>query len=662
MQALAVLLVCFLSITVCQACSSHTPAPSSGPIRESSTQESSIQESSIQEYSAQESSIQESSIQESFTQESSIQKSSIRESEAKRRAEKEKIPDGTYEPSSFTVQGGTGKVTITCPEVVVTDGGAQACIVFSSPYYEWVETEGVRYDPENAQEEWRETSVFRIPVRLNEQRKITGLTTAMSEPHEVEYTIIIGLTRESPVQEGSSQEGPSQESPAQEGSSQEGPSQDRPTQNEVGNTASVSSASERTMSAEEADSEASRENAQTEGKTPPDLPGLAYVSKMETAYAETFDIYTYRALDDTAPSGLYRLIDVHGSGRYLLLPESDDGTSAEQGQLKQGQPKQDRSRQDQPKQQQSEQRQSEQLQGLTELPASITVLRPPLDNLYVAATSSMALFDAAGAVGQVKLTGTKAEGWYIDAPKKALLAGSMLYAGKYSAPDYELLASSGCDLAVESMMILHTPEVKEKLEELGIPVFIDTSSNESHPLGRTEWVRLYGVLTGHEEEAEAFFETQRKQFAETGSYKKTGSSVAFFSISSNGHVIVRAADDYVPCMIGIAGGTYAFKKLLNETGRSASVRLSMEEFYNTAKDADYLIYNAAIEKPVGSIKELCGLSPLLADFKAVRSGRVWQVRRNLYQSPDLTAQMIRDIHEMLTEKNDSGMVFLEKIN
>lgn len=652
MQALAVLLICFLSITVCQACSSHTPAPSSGPIRESSTQESSIQESSIQEYSAQESSIQESSIQESFTQESSIQKSSIRESEAKRRAEKEKIPDGTYEPSSFTVQGGTGKVTITCPEVVVTDGGAQACIVFSSPYYEWVETEGVRYDPENAQEEWRETSVFRIPVRLNEQRKITGLTTAMSEPHEVEYTIIIGLTRESPVQEGSSQEGPSQDSP---------------TQNEVGNTASVSSASERTMSAEEADSEASRENAQTEGKTPPDLPGLAYVSKMETAYAETFDIYTYRALDDTAPSGLYRLIDVHGSGRYLLLPESDAGTSVQQGQPKQGQPGQDQSKQDQPGQDQPGQDQSKQdLPEQRQVPAgllsSITVLRPPLDNLYVAATSSMALFDAAGAIGQVKLTGTKAEGWYIDAPKKALQDGSMLYAGKYSAPDYELLASSGCDLAVESMMILHAPEVKEKLEELGIPVFIDTSSNESHPLGRTEWVRLYGVLTGHEEEAEAFFETQRKRFAEAESYTKTGSSVAFFSISANGHVIVRAADDYIPCMIGIAGGTYAFENLLNETGNSASVRLSMEDFYNTAKDADYLIYNAAIEKPVGSITELCGLSPLLADFKAVRSGRVWQVRRSLYQSPDLTAQMIGDIHEMLTEDKDSGMVFLEKIN
>ena len=543
-------------------------------------------------------------------------------------------------------------MTITCPEVVVTDGGAQACIVFSSPYYEWVETEGVRYDPENAQEEWRETSVFRIPVRLNEQRKITGLTTAMSEPHEVEYTIIIGLTRESPVQEGSSQEGPSQDSP---------------TQNEVGNTASVSSASERTMSAEEADSEASRENAQTEGKTPPDLPGLAYVSKMETAYAETFDIYTYRALDDTAPSGLYRLIDVHGSGRYLLLPESDAGTSVQQGQPKQGQPGQDQSKQDQPGQDQPGQDQSKQdLPEQRQVPAgllsSITVLRPPLDNLYVAATSSMALFDAAGAIGQVKLTGTKAEGWYIDAPKKALQDGSMLYAGKYSAPDYELLASSGCDLAVESMMILHAPEVKEKLEELGIPVFIDTSSNESHPLGRTEWVRLYGVLTGHEEEAEAFFETQRKRFAEAESYTKTGSSVAFFSISANGHVIVRAADDYIPCMIGIAGGTYAFENLLNETGNSASVRLSMEDFYNTAKDADYLIYNAAIEKPVGSITELCGLSPLLADFKAVRSGRVWQVRRSLYQSPDLTAQMIGDIHEMLTEDKDSGMVFLEKIN
>lgn len=62
----------------------------------------------------------------------------------------------------------------------------------------------------------------------------------------------------------------------------------------------------------------------------------------------------------------------------------------------------------------------------------------------------------------------------------------------YSAPDYELILSKNCDLAIESTMIYHKPEVKEKLEQFGIPVLVEHSSYESHPLGRTEWLKLYG--------------------------------------------------------------------------------------------------------------------------------------------------------------------------
>lgn len=526
--------------------------------------------------------------------------------------------DGTFEPSLFTVEGGTGRVTITCPEVVVTDGAAQARLEFSSPHYEWVQADGVQYEPENAQED-RKNSVFTIPVRLDEEMKISGLTTAMSEPHEIEYTIFISLTQEAPSSGGTA-------APAEGAAVDSG---------KLG-----SSAKEQEEISEEEYAQKPGKSASAGESEPPVLPGLVCTSAMETSYAETFEIYTYQGEDsasDDAPSAQYRLIDVHDSGQYLMLPETD------------------------PSSQEGKQEQARQEEIVKNLPPQITVLRAPLDDLYVAATSSMALFDAAGAIGQVKLTGTKADGWYIEAPKKALQDGSMTYAGKYSAPDYELLASSGCDLAVESMMILHTPEVKEKLEELGIPVFIDTSSNESHPLGRTEWVRLYGVLTGHEAEAEAFFEKQKQQLADADSYTDTGETVAFFSISSNGNVIVRATDDYIPRMIGLAGGNYIFEDLLNESGNSASVRLSMEDFYNTARDADYLIYNATIEKPVGSIAELCGQSSLLTDFSAVQSGNVWQVRRSLYQSPDIAAQMIADIHGMLTGGDPSGMVFLEKL-
>ena len=522
------------------------------------------------------------------------------------------LPDGTYTPASFTVQGGTGKVKITCPEVVLLEGTAQAVIEFSSPHYEWVKADGVQYEPENAGEKDRKNSVFRIPVVLDEEMKISGLTTAMSEPHEVEYTLLISLTQKENTDES--------------GASGRGDG-----------TLDVMSDSMADGSDEGAEAGKQAEQTGTDGTAeaePPALPGLTCVSTKEKYFAEAFDIYTYKKADEAASSGEeYRLIDVHGSGRYLLLPEG----SGTQG----GSPAAE--------------------SVIAGLPDSITVLEAPPDNIYVAATSSMALFDAAGALDQVTLTGTKADGWYIDAPVKALEEGRMTYAGKYSAPDYELLASSGCDLAVESMMILHTPEVKEKLEELGIPVFIDTSSTESHPLGRTEWVRLYGVLTGHEAEADAFFDRQMEKFAQSDSYTDTGLTVAFFSISSGGNVIVRASDDYIPRMIGLAGGKYIFDELLSGSGNSASVRLSMEDFYNTAKDADFLIYNATIESPVRSISELCGKASLLSDFGAVKSGSVWQVRRSLYQSPDIAAQMITDIHMMLTGQNTDEMVFLEQL-
>lgn len=519
-------------------------------------------------------------------------------------AEQEQVKeDGTFQPSLFRAEGGTGKVKITCEEVTVKDGAAEAMIEFSSPHYEWVKKDDVTYEPENADEEGRKTSRFRIPVLLDEEQAISALTTAMSQPHEVEYTIFVSLTET----EG---EASANEAAAggEAGAGEAAAGQETP-EDEFSDEEAYSSGGEGTR-AESA--------IERDGNDAPLLHGLTFRAAMEPEYAESWDLYEYEAQGAEAP---YRLIDVHDSALYLLVPE---GAEAPAG-----------------------------------LPKGITVLEMPLQDLYVAATSSMALFDAAGALDLVKLTGTDVKGWYIDAPKKALESSAMRYAGKYSVPDYELLQSSGCDLAVESMMILHTPEVKEKLEELGIPIFIDTSSRESHPMGRTEWIRLYGVLTGHEEDAEAFFAAQKEKFAASENYADTGKSVAFFSISSSGNVIVRAADDYIPRMISLAGGHYIFEDLVNESGNSASVRLSMEDFYNTAKDADYLIYNATIEKPVGSVRELCGKFALLSEFKAVQDGNVWQVSKSLYQSPDIAAQMIEDVHKMLVQ--EEGTVFLEKV-
>ena len=135
---------------------------------------------------------------------------------------------------------------------------------------------------------------------------------------------------------------------------------------------------------------------------------------------------------------------------------------------------------------------------------SITILQQPLDNLYVAASSAMDLFDGIGALDSVHMTSTAETGWSLPNVQNAMENGTLEYAGKYSAPDYEAILSGGCELAVESTMIYHSPEIREKLETLGIPVLVEHSSYESHPLGRMEWIKLYGLLLGKTEAAESF--------------------------------------------------------------------------------------------------------------------------------------------------------------
>lgn len=238
----------------------------------------------------------------------------------------------------------------------------------------------------------------------------------------------------------------------------------------------------------------------------------------------------------------------------------------------------------------------------------------------------------------------------------------MIFAGKYSEPDYEMLIDQECDLAIESTMILHTPKVQEMIEDLDIPVFIDRSSYENHPLGRTEWIKLYGAMVDKEEQAVSFFEEQAKVIEELKDFENTEKTVAFFFVSTDGSIVVRRTKDYIPNMIEIAGGRYIFQDLDNEETTSASISMTMEEFYATAADADYLIYNATIDNPIKSIDELLAKNELFQEFKAVQDGNVWCVGKYMYQATDIVGQLITDVNLMLTDGAADQMTFLTKVN
>ncbi len=281
-------------------------------------------------------------------------------------------------------------------------------------------------------------------------------------------------------------------------------------------------------------------------------------------------------------------------------------------------------------------------------PGKLIVLQEPVKNLYLVASSVMDMFAQLDSMDAISMCGLKEEDWYIPAAKQAMEDGTLLYAGKYSQPDYELLLSQNCSMAIENSMIYHTPEVMEKLEEFGIPTLVEYSSYEEHPLGRVEWVRFFGALLDQEEKADQLFEKQKEALKRVETEESTGKTVAFFYITSNGLVQVRQSTDYIPKMIELAGGKYVFENLGDPDSRRSTVNLQLEDFYDGAKDADFLVYNTTIDRQVQTLEDLLKKCSLLKDFKAVKNHQVWCTTEDMYQQSMSAGNLIEDFHRMLT--------------
>ena len=294
---------------------------------------------------------------------------------------------------------------------------------------------------------------------------------------------------------------------------------------------------------------------------------------------------------------------------------------------------------------------------LSVLPEGTVELRQPLENIYLVSSSMMDYFIHLDALDSIALSGTRADGWYLDEAKAAMEAGEITYAGKYSAPDYECILAAHCSLAIENTMIYHTPEVKEQLERFGIPVLVERSSYESGPLARMEWIKFYGILLGKEELAQQVFDRQAERIAPLLDQQSTGKSCAFFSISANNLANVRKGGDYVARMIEMAGADYVFADLTDSGNSLSTMNLPLEDFYAGARDADYLIYNSTIEGVVSTTDELVAKCSLLADFKAVQNGHVWCVAQSFFQQSMELADFILELHRLFTEDAPDGLQY-----
>nr|WP_297763292.1 ABC transporter substrate-binding protein [uncultured Butyrivibrio sp.] len=353
------------------------------------------------------------------------------------------------------------------------------------------------------------------------------------------------------------------------------------------------------------------EKDRLESLNAPVLEGYSLLSSDENDYAQGFRIHRYEK--DIA------MITVDDGRKYLILPEG--------------------------------------VECPDKLPSDTTVIKRPLSDIYLAATGAMCHFDSLGATYLVSLSSIQEKDWYIASAKDAMENGSLIYGGKYNAPDYEMILEKKIQLAIENTMILHAPKVLERLEDLEIPVFIDRSSYENEPLGRLEWIRVYGLLADKEKEAGEFFDQQKSLVESLDKSGTSGKKVAVFSVNSNHQIVTRKGNDYLSKMIEQAGGEYLSPVENQEDMASTQMTISAEAFLAYAKEADILIYNGTIQNAPTTIDELTSVDKLFSQFDAVREGNVWYTDKALYQFAGKTGTIIENLNQVIMSQEKETEFF-----
>ena len=503
-----------------------------------------------------------------------------------------RIPDGEY-AASVTLTGGSGKAYIESPcSVTVSGKEITADIVWSSENYDFMMVDGVKYEPVNTEG----NSEFIIPIVIGKEMAVSADTVAMSKPHLIDYSLKFELV-ESGIED----------------SQRADPGSAMTESEKQGDAKGFTGSSDKVFDVEETDADVL--------KFISDKLGIEYLSTDEMQYATGFKIYR---LEDG-----FDLISVRDGRYYLCIPE---GAS---------------------------------ISGLPDFGEGIVSLSPigdsdtqliainkPLDSIYLAASAVMCQFDAIDAVELLKLSGTQRDDWFVESAKEAMDSGTLLYGGKYSAPDYEMMVAENVDLAIENTMILHSPKVIEKLEKLKIPTFIDWSSYEDSILGRLEWIKVYGLLTGREDKATKAFLQQEDMIEAIDAHSLDGKTVAVFSVNTRHQITTKKGNDYLVKMIEAAGGTYLLPEGVSDENNQSQATISVEAFYDYAKDADILIYNAVIEDPPKTLKELSAMDGTFADYKAVLSGQVYVAKGSMYQLASRSGTIAESIYEVLSGKKE----------
>jgi len=459
------------------------------------------------------------------------------------------LADGVYTPDRFTWSGGTGKVKIYCNKITIQNGQAYATLVFDSDHYQYVKANGNTYYTSKG----GGTATVTIPIALNQNNKILGMTDKMSVAHEIEYTIFVYLAA-------------------------------------AGNGTTLGGASA---------------NKQLDEKAP-DIMGLSYQSETKLDYAEYFKIYHYdqgiTLLEIDMTKGTAN--DPEKLAAEAINAENETGesedvakdTDADQSTDSKDVKSENVAEEDTAAVGISEDGE-ENLNGISEeelaaelykgnvvkyllvpegvevpvgLDQDMIVVQMPTNKTYTSTEALLEKMDELGLTDNVAAIGDKKKDCKVDSVAEKMEKkdgedkAQVVYGGKEEKPDFKTLVKQETNLALLTSDILpretditdleenkdntdfkdkdkksdekkndksdkkskkksedqsekqkeltveeqteRFQQMTEKFALLGIPVIVNRSEDEQTDLAKYEWIKVYGVLFGCEDQMNTLFD------------------------------------------------------------------------------------------------------------------------------------------------------------
>lgn len=249
------------------------------------------------------------------------------------------------------------------------------------------------------------------------------------------------------------------------------------------------------------------------------------------------------------------------------------------------------------------------------IPDNAVIVRTPVKSALVYSSVHGGVIKE---LGEIKSITGVCDLEYFNMPEIAngVKDGRIVDAGKSMSPTVEKIMSFMPEVIILSPFQNGGYGV---LTNLGIPILECADYMENTPIGRAEWIKLFGELYNKRSEADSIFNSVRSRY---DSLKSVVSKVkerpkVISETVMSGVWYVPGGNSYMAHFYADAGAEYPWA----DNNSAGSLSLDFSQVYDKAHDADFWLIRAV--EPV-TLSSFVKSNPLNGKFKAYKDGNVYQ--------------------------------------